>query len=63
MNIVGSFKSFHPHISMHILHTVLYTPSKVLTRRLFFLNNQELLWLVIISFILVTLWFDLRLTM
>ena len=44
----------HPIISMYILHTVLCTFPKVLTRRISF-NN---LWLVIISFILVTLMFD-----
>ena len=43
-----------PIISMYILHTVLCTFPKVLTRRISF-NN---LWLVIISFILVTLMFD-----
>ena len=37
-----------PIISMYILHTVLCTFSKVLTRRISFKN----LWLVIISFIL-----------
>ena len=42
---------------MHILHTVLYTFSYVLARRIFF-NNQEVLQLIIISFILVTLMFD-----
>ena len=44
----------HPIISMYILHTVLRTFPKVLTRRISF-NN---LWLVIISFILVTFMFD-----
>ena len=43
-----------PIISMYILHTVLCTFPKVLTGRISF-NN---LWLVIISFILVTLMFD-----
>ena len=28
------FNHLHPNISMHILHTVLYTFSKVLTRRI-----------------------------
>ena len=39
---------------MHILHTVLYTFPKVLTRTICF-NNGELLWLAIISSIIVTL--------
>ena len=30
----------HPDISMHILHTVLYTFPMILTRRILF-NNQE----------------------
>ena len=38
---------------MHILHTVLDTISQVLTRKSF--NNQELLYLVTIFFILMTL--------
>ena len=42
---------------MHILHTVLYTFSNVLLRRIFF-NNQEVLQLIIISFIPMTLMFD-----
>ena len=37
---------------MHILHTVLYKFPEVLTRRI--CHNQELLSLVIISFILAT---------
>ena len=43
-----------PIINMYILHTVLCTFPEVLTRRISF-NN---LWLVIISFVLVTLMFD-----
>ena len=39
---------------MHFLHIVLYTFPKMLTRMNLF-NNQKLLDLVIISFILVTL--------
>ena len=39
---------------MHILHTVLYTFPKVLRSRIYLFNNQDLLKLVIISFILVT---------
>ena len=31
---LGHFNSLHPNISMQILHTVLYTFSKVLTRRI-----------------------------
>ena len=51
-----SYKPFtqclHPNISVYILHTILYTFSKILTRR----NcvNQELLQLVFISLILAT---------
>ena len=33
----------HPNISVHILHTVLYTFPKVLMRRICFINNAELL--------------------
>ena len=47
----------HPNISMHILHTVLYTFPEVLKRGKVF-KNQELYKLVIISLILVTLMFD-----
>ena len=43
----------HPKLSMHILHTVLYTFSVADGENLF--NNQEPLYLVIFSFILVTL--------
>ena len=46
-----------PNISMHILHTVLYTFPEVLTRGNVF-KNQELYKLVIVSLILVTLIFD-----
>ena len=45
-----------PNISIHILHTVLYTFPNVPARRIF-LNNQEVLQLMIISFILMTLLF------
>ena len=31
---VNLFNLLHPNISMHILHTVLYTFPKVLTRRI-----------------------------
>ena len=48
------FNSLHPKIIMHILHTVLYTFPKVLDKENLS-NKQELLWLVIISFILMTL--------
>ena len=44
----------HLKISMHILLTVLYTFPMVLTKRIC-LKNQELLKLVIISFILMAL--------
>ena len=48
----------HPHINMHILNTVfLYIFHGADKENLF--NNQELLLLVIISFILVTLMVDL----
>ena len=47
----------HPIINMHILLTVLCKFLEVLTRRIC-LTNQELLWLVIISLILVTSMFD-----
>ena len=43
--------------SRSILYGFLFTFLNVLEKRIFF-NNQELLWLVIISFILVTLMFD-----
>ena len=47
----------HPNISLRILHTVLYTFSEV-SARMIFLNSEELLSLVIFSFILTTLMFD-----
>ena len=53
-NKVCSSLTLNPNISMHILHTVLYTFPKVLTRTICF-NNGELLWLAIISSIIVTL--------
>ena len=47
----------HPNISMHNLHTFLHTfPKKADKENLF--NNQELLWLVIISSVLMTFMFD-----
>ena len=50
----------HPNISMHILHTVLYTFPEVLTRGTVF-KNQELYKLVIISFDSgVILWGEIR---
>ena len=48
----------HSNSKMHILHTVLYTYPKALTRRICLVNNQDLLKLVIISFILPTSIFD-----
>ena len=45
-----------PNISMNILLTVLYTLSGANMENLF--NNQELLYFVIISYILLTLMFD-----
>ena len=47
----------HPNISMHILHTVLYTSLCAGRENLF--DNQEVLQLITISFILITLLFDL----
>ena len=46
----------HPNISMHILHTVLYTSPKVLTRRICL--RIKSFFLVIIPFILITLMCD-----
>ena len=54
---LGLINSLHPNISTHILHTVLDTYFKVLTRRIC-LPNQKLLSLVIISYILMTLMSD-----
>lgn len=48
--IFCGFNPVQPNISIHKLHTVLYTFHKMLTKR----NNLELLVLVIISFIFVT---------
>ena len=48
------FNPLHPNISMYILHTVLYTFPKVLTRRIYLTIKSSM----IISFILVTLMFD-----
>ena len=45
----------HPNISIYILHTVLYTFLKVLTRRICLAINNLL---VVISFIFVTLMRD-----
>ena len=45
-----------PNISMNILLTVLYTLSGANMENLF--NNQELLYFLIISYILLTLMFD-----
>ena len=60
-NIIRYFWStinpLHPNISMHILHTVLYTSSCAGRENLF--DNQEVLQLITISFILITLMFDL----
>ena len=61
------FNSWHPNISMHILHTVLHTFHNRLTslqtlleiKRIVF-NNQELPELVIISLMLRTSMFDSR---
>ena len=47
----------HPMISIHVLHTVLYTFLQVLTFENLF-SNQKLLLLLIIMFILVTFILD-----
>ena len=50
----SAINPLHPNISMHILHNVLCTfPKENL------LSNQELHWLVIIFFLLVTLMCEL----
>ena len=46
----------HPNISIHILHTVLYVSLRAGKENWF--NNQGLLKLVIISFILMTVMCD-----
>ena len=51
------FNPFHLNISMHILHTVLYTFPKVLTRRIC-LTVKSFFYLVIISLILMTFMLD-----
>ena len=51
----GLFNPLHPNINIHILHTVLYTFTKVLTRRICLTITDEFLQLVIISFIHMTL--------
>ena len=48
-----SLNPLHPNISLHILHTILYVFRSIERENLF--NNQELLWMVIAFFILVTL--------
>ena len=52
------FNPLHHNISMHILHTVLYTFPKGLADEESLFTDQKLLLLVIISFILMTLMFD-----
>ena len=52
-----SVNPLSPNISLHILHSFLYTFPMVLTWRNLF-NNQELLWSVIVSFNLITLMCD-----
>ena len=56
IDFITSTNTLQPYISLHILHTVPYTFTMVLTRRIF--NNHEHLYLVTISFILVTLMCD-----
>ena len=55
--VMGLFfeNPLHPYISIHILHTVLYTFPVVLVRRICFINNQVLPKSVIISFFLMPL--------
>ena len=48
------FHPLHTNIRMHILNTVLYTFPMALTRENLF-NNQELVYLVIIFFLLMAL--------
>ena len=58
---ISLITEWHPiqrNISMHSLHTVLYTFPKVLTRRIWLTIKIELLHPVIISFFLMTLMFD-----
>ena len=54
--LFGYLNFIHPNINMHILHTVLYTFPKVLTRRICFTVKSFLSWLTFL-FILVTLMF------
>ena len=54
---IKNFKPLHPNISVHIPHTVLYTFPKCASKENLF-NNQKVLQLFIISFILVNLMFD-----
>ena len=57
---INNVNPFHPNISMHILHTVLYTfPCKsTVTYRENLFNNQKVFELVIISFFLMTVTHD-----
>ena len=57
-----SINFLHPYMSIHILHTFSYTFLFVLVRRICLYTN-ELLCLVIISFILMTLMLDLAVIM
>ena len=69
-SLTSDLNPLHPYMSMHIFHTVFHILLKVLTWRIHcwsmvtntgmdmensVLVSQELLWLLIISFILVTL--------
>ena len=54
---IKNFKPLHPNISIQISHTVLYTFPKYAGKENLF-NNQKVLQLIIISFILMTLMFD-----
>ena len=45
---MSKINPLHSNISMHILHTILYTFPKVLKREKLF-NNQELLLLVVVD--------------
>ena len=52
----STINPLHPNISMHILHTVLYTSLCAGRENLF--NNREVLQFIIIAFILITLMFN-----
>ena len=57
ISLVTEWHPIQRNISMYILHTVLHTFSKALTRRICLTIKIELLHSVIISFFLMTLMF------